>query len=139
MQYFELNAENLKKAWGASCERWFSLKDYTISDVIELIDYDVANSSDESADEYLIKKGYIPYFAVSNEELMYSFIQTLDNQKLKAVFDKVSADDYTETFWKYYKLYPELSDGFHQFETKYLLDKAVKWCELNKINYKIVK
>lgn len=138
MQYFELNEKNLKQAWGASCERWFSLKDYTISDVIDLINYDNAQSDDESTDEYLMNKGYIPYFAVSNEEVMYSFIQTLENKKLKAVFDKVSADDYTETFWKYYKLYPELSEGFHNFENQYLLDKAIKWCELNNIEYKIV-
>ncbi len=136
MQIFELNEQNLKQAWGASCERWFSLKDYTISDVIDLIDYDAGE--EESTDEYLINKGYIPYFAVSNEEVMYSFIQTLQNKKLKAVFDKVSADDYTETFWKYYKLYPEMSEGFHEFENKYLMDKAVKWCESNNINYKKV-
>lgn len=133
MLTFELDEENLRKAWGGSCEYWFSTKDYSVRDVVELIDYDAVEETSKAS--YLISLGYIPYFAVSDEEVMYAFVQTLDNEKLKAIFDKTGADDYKEMFWKYYNIYPELSDNFNDFEKSYLLNKAIKWCQGNNINY----
>lgn len=133
MLTFELDEENLRKAWGGSSEYWFSTKDYSVRDVVEIIDY---NSVEETLKaSYLISLGYIPYFAVSDEEVMYSFIQTITNEKLKAVFDKTGADEYKEMFWKYYNLYPEISDNYDLFEKNYLQNKAEKWCQANNINY----
>lgn len=135
MLTFELDEENLRKAWGGSSEYWFSTKDYSVRDVVDIIDYNSVEETSKAS--YLISLGYIPYFAVSDEEVMYAFIQTITNEKLKAVFDKTGADDYKEVFWKYYNLYPELSDNFDVFEKNYLQNKAVKWCQANNINYSI--
>ena len=133
MLTFELDEENLRKAWGCSSEYWFSTKDYSVRDVVEIIDYNSVEETSKAS--YLISLGYIPYFAVSDEEVMYSFIQTITNEKLKAVFDKTGADEYKEMFWKYYNLYPEISDNYDLFEKNYLQNKAEKWCQVNNINY----
>ena len=89
MLTLELDEENLRKAWGGSSEYWFSTKDYSVRDVVEIIDYNSVEETSKAS--YLISLGYIPYFAVSDEEVMYSFIQTITNEKLKAVVEANSA------------------------------------------------
>ncbi len=123
-----LNEETLRSAWSSSTEFWFSRLDYHVHS-----SYDLACSDDAN----LIKTGFIPFFSVTNEEVIRAYINFLGNKKLSAKFSKLSSKDYVETFWKYFNAYPEIEQGYGKFETDYVLKKAVDWCEANSIEYKI--
>ena len=90
-----------------------------------------------SQSAYFVSIGYIPYFTVSNEEVMRAYVDTLSNPKLKTALSKIDDNDYVESFWKYYNVYPQLFDGFEDFQHEYALNKAKKWCEENSINYTV--
>ena len=100
MKPFVLNDDALRKGWGGIGQYWFSLKDYTIKDVAELAHLERPEHISQSA--YFVSIGYIPYFVVSDEEVMHSYVDTLTNQKLKAALSKIDEDDYVESFWKYF-------------------------------------
>lgn len=135
MKPFELNDDALRKGWGGIGQYWFSLKDYTIKDVAELAHLEKPEHISQSA--YFVSIGYIPYFVVSDEEVMHSYVDTLTNQKLKAALSKIDEDDYVESFWKYFNVYPQLSEGWQEFEDAYVLKKAQTWCQENAIEYTV--
>lgn len=133
MKPFVLNKDSLRKGWGGADQYWFSLNDYKIRDASTLAQMDRPEQISQSA--YFVSLGYIPYFVVTNEEIMRAYVSTLTNKKLKSVLSKLDEDDYVESFWKYFNVYPQLSDGWQEFEDNYLLEKAKSWCEENGIKY----
>lgn len=133
MKVFEINKDSLRKGWGGTDQYWFSLKDYKIRDASTLAQMDRPEQISQSA--YFVSLGYIPYFVVTNEEIMRAYVNTLKNEKLKAALSKIDDDDYVESFWKYFNVYPQLSDGWQEFEDNYLLEKAESWCKENGIKY----
>jgi hypothetical protein len=133
MQLFELNLESIRRGWAGSNECWFSTKDYKLHSVEELVLLDKDEEEDKL--KYVLSLGYIPYFTVSNEEVIKNFVQSIKNNKLKDALSKIDKDNYVESFWKYFNIYPELSDGLAKFEDDYVLEKASQWCENNNINY----
>lgn len=135
MKAFELNEDSLRKGWGGTDQYWFSLKDYKIKDSSSLAQMDRPEQISQSA--YFVSLGYIPYFVVTNEEVMRSYVNNLTNKKLKAALSKIDDEDYVESFWKYFNVYPQLSQGWQEFEDNYVLEKAKSWCEENGINYVI--
>lgn len=136
MKTFELSKENLRKAWNSGDRQWFSKRDYVIKEISDLVQMDIPAGMSQSA--YFVSIGYIPYFVVSNEEVMHAYVSTLTNKKLKSALSKIDEDDYVESFWKYFNVYPQLAEGWDKFENDYILNKAKEWCEENSINY-IVK
>lgn len=128
-----LNEENLRKGWGSASEYWFSRKDYVIRSASELENYERPEDISQSA--YFLSLGFIPYFNVSDVEVMRAFVQSNGNPKIIAAFDKVADADYVETFWKYFNAYKEFSDKFDSFETEYVRKKAADWCYENGVNY----
>lgn len=135
MKVFTINEESLRKCWDGADQYWFSLNQYTICDISALADLDKPEQISQSA--YFVSLGYIPYFTVTNEEVIRAYVQTLSNKKLKAALSKIDENDYVESFWKYFNVYPQLSDGWEAFEQKYILEKAEKWCKENGIRYEI--
>lgn len=125
-----LTPQTLKYAWGSSTEYWFSR-----------VDYSIYNSYDLPTEEYsqLIESGFIPFLAISNEEVIRAYIKSLNNKKVSDVFENLSTDDCVETFWKYFNAYPDISAGFDAFESEYVVSKVISWCEENSVNYKIEK
>ena len=85
----------------------------------------------------MVTLGYIPYVTVNDVEIMRAFIETINNKKLKGVFEKVEDKDYVETFWKYCNIYPEIRDSYGDFEHNFVKNKIVDWCKENGINYKL--
>ncbi len=135
MQIFELDEDALRKGWGGSNQFWFSLRDYIVRDVSDMAEMQSSDGFSQSA--YFVSLGYIPYFVVTNEEVMRAYINSIDNGKLKTAFSKIDDKNYVESFWKYFNAYPDLANGFNEFENKYVMNKAVRWCEENGINYVI--
>ena len=135
MNTFEINGTALRDGWGGADRFWFSLKDYKVRDAAAMAQIDRPDQISQSA--YFVSIGYIPYFTVSNEEVMRAYVDTLSNPKLKTALAKIDDNDYVESFWKYYNVYPQLFDGFEGFQHEYALNKAKKWCEENSINYTV--
>lgn len=133
MNTFELNEESLRKGWGGSDQYWFSLKDFKIKEASALADMDKPENVSQTA--YFVSNGYIPYFVVTNEEVMRSYVDSLTNEKLKNALSKIDKDNYVESFWKYFNVYPQMAEGFEDFEKNYLIQKATKWCDENSIPY----
>ncbi len=122
-----INEKSMRCVWGSTGEYWFSRTDGTVHSSDDL--------SDNDAD--LISNGFIPYLTISNEEIIRAYVKTLENKKLSAVFSRLGSDEYVDTFWKYFNAYSEISDGFADFESKYVLDKLKAWCDENGIEYTV--
>ncbi|MDD6728034.1 MAG: hypothetical protein PUE08_02295 [Eubacteriales bacterium] len=125
-----LDEKTLRCVWGSTGEFWFSRVDYTVHSSADL-------GEDNSVS--LVENGFVPFITISNEELIRAYIKFLDNKKVSAVFDKLSSEEITETFWKYFNAYQEISKGFDSFEHKFVLDKVVDWCNDNGVEYKIAE
>lgn len=123
-----LSEENLRYAWGLATEYWFSRTDYSIHKFSDLPTNDTAE---------LFEMGYIPFLTISNEEVIRAYIKSLNNKKVEAVFEHLSTYDCVETFWKYFNAYKDISNGFDSFESKYVMNKVISWCEENAVEYKI--
>lgn len=123
-----LSEENLRYAWGSATEYWFSRTDYTIH-----------SYSDLPTDDYtgLVERGFIPFITISNEEVIRAYIKSLNNPKVSAKFDDLSSYDCVEVFWKYFNAYDDISKGFDDFESKYVMQKVVDWCKENEIDYRV--
>lgn len=133
MNTFELDKDALRKAWGGEDQYWFSLNSYKVKEAHDISQDARGEQISQSA--YFVSIGYIPYFTVSNEEVMRAFVESLTNNKLKLALSKIDSENYVESFWKYFNIYPEMSEGYNDFEDSYVLEKAKKWCNENGINY----
>ena len=133
MKQFVLNEDNLRKGWSGASEFWFSRPDMQVHSMAELADLDHPEDTGTSA--YLLSLVYIPYFYVTDGEVMRAFVQSIGNAKIKAVFDQTPDDAVVETFWKYFNAYKEFSEKFDAFQTEYVRKKAADWCYENGIDY----
>ena len=107
-----LDEMTLRFVWGSSGEYWYSRIDSQIHSSAEL----------ECADtEDLMANGFIPFLTISNEEVIRAYIKFLD------------------TFWKYFNAYSSISEGFDEFENKFVIDKVKDWCEANSIEYTVAE
>ena len=66
-EIFEITKEALRKGWSNKFEYWFCQSDYMLRSVDTLGDFE--NETDLSTSTYLVSKGYIPYFTISEEEV----------------------------------------------------------------------
>lgn len=133
MDTLEFDEVSLRKGWGGVGEYWFSLKDFSIKSDAELVDYE--HGEDVSQTEHYLSLGYIPYFTVNSEEVIRAFVPTIERKKLRDKISEYSGSEYVENFWKYFHIYPEISEPYIAFEHNYVNSKAVKWCEENNIPY----
>ena len=125
-----LDEMTLRFVWGSSGEYWYSRIDSQIHSSAEL----------ERADtEDLMANGFIPFLTISNEEVIRAYIKFLDNKKVSAVLEKLSGNEYIDTFWKYFNAYSSISEGFDEFENKFVIDKVKDWCEANSIEYTVAE
>ena len=125
-----LDEMTLHFVWGSSGEYWYSRIDSQIHSSAEL----------ECADtEDLMANGFIPFLTISNEEVIRAYIKFLDNKKVSAVLEKLSGNEYIDTFWKYFNAYSSISEGFDEFENKFVIDKVKDWCEANSIEYTVAE
>ena len=81
--------------------------------------------------------GYIPFASVSNNEVLRAYAQTINNSKIKESIEQTDDDLYTDVFWKYFNLYPDMLEEYKNFEEKYVLNKVEKWCIDNGLKYEI--
>ncbi|MDD6659069.1 MAG: hypothetical protein PUE60_03250 [Eubacteriales bacterium] len=123
-----LNEKTLRFVWGGSGEYWYSRVDSQIHSSAELECEDT---------EDLMTNGFIPFLTISNEEVIRAYIKFLDNKKVSAVLDKLSGNEYIDTFWKYFNAYSSISEGFDEFEKKFVLEKVEQWCSQNAIEYAV--
>lgn len=123
-----LNEKTLRFVWGGSGEYWYSRVDSQIHSSAELECEDT---------EDLMTNGFIPFLTISNEEVIRAYIKFLDNKKVSAVLDKLSGNEYIDTFWKYFNAYSSISEGFDEFEQKFVLEKVEQWCSQNAIEYAV--
>ena len=125
-----LDEMTLRFVQGSSGEYWYSRIDSQIHSSAEL----------ECADtEDLMANGFIPFLTISNEEVIRAYIKFLDNKKVSAVLEKLSGNEYIDTFWKYFNAYSSISEGFDEFENKFVIDKVKDWCEANSIEYTVAE
>ena len=125
-----LDEMTLRFVWGSSGEYWYSRIDSQIHSSAEL----------ECADtEDLMANGFIPFLTISNEEVIRAYIKFLDNKKVSAVLEKLSGNEYIDTFWKYFNAYSSISEGFDEFENKFVIDKVKDWSEANSIEYTVAE
>ena len=125
-----LDEMTLRFVWGSSGEYWYSRIDSQIHSSAEL----------ECADtEDLMANGFIPFLTISIEEVIRAYIKFLDNKKVSAVLEKLSGNEYIDTFWKYFNAYSSISEGFDEFENKFVIDKVKDWCEANSIEYTVAE
>ena len=125
-----LDEMTLRFVWGSSGEYLYSRIDSQIHSSAEL----------ECADtEDLMANGFIPFLTISNEEVIRAYIKFLDNKKVSAVLEKLSGNEYIDTFWKYFNAYSSISEGFDEFENKFVIDKVKDWCEANSIEYTVAE
>ena len=125
-----LDEMTLRFVWGSSGEYWYSRIDSQIHSSAEL----------ECADtEDLMANGFIPFLTISNEEVIRAYIKFLDNKKVSAVLEKLSGNEYIDTFWKYFNAYSSISQGFDEFENKFVIDKVKDWSEANAIEYNVAE
>ncbi len=136
MELFELDADALKKGWGAEEQYFFSVKDYKIVNHYDFADYD--RPEDMSETQFLLSLGYIPYFNVKRIQLAKAYIAAVGSKKLQQKLANISDENYIEAFWKYFNAYPHLSEGYEEFQNNYLLKKAIDWCDENGINFKVI-
>ena len=130
---FVIDNEALKKGWGAEGQYWFSFFEYTIMEDIDLAQIIVPDDLDR--DVFFDSHEIIPYFNVKRHELEKEFILSLNNKKLSEKFEKLHDKDIVEYFWKYYNVYPELFKGLEEFQNKFILEKAERWCKEHNIDY----
>lgn len=123
-----LNEKTLRFVWGGSGEYWYSRVDSQIHSSAELECEDT---------EDLMTNGFIPFLTISNEEVIRAYIKFLDNKKVSAVLDKLSGNEYIDTFWKYFNAYSSISEGFDEFEQKFVLERVEQWCNQNAIEYAV--
>ena len=125
-----LDEMTLRFVWGSSGEYCYSRIDSQIHSSAEL----------ECADtEDLMANGFIPFLTISNEEVIRAYIKFLDNKKVSAVLEKLSGNEYIDTFWKYFNAYSSISEGFDEFENKFVIDKVKDWCEANSIEHTVAE
>lgn len=130
-----INSDIRKKCGHGSSEYWFSYRDYSIKNISELSMDD--KPEDMGQTTYFVSIGLIPFVTVSNEEIMRAAIEARGSAKLKSIFDKVDSANFIETFWKYYNVYPELTENTDEFVSDYINNKIIEWCEENKIDYSV--
>ena len=135
MDTLELDEQTLRKGWGGEGEYWFSRRDYSIKSDSKLAELERPENMSQS--EYYVSLGYIPYFTVHSEEVIRAFAPTIERKKLREKIGGYVGDDYVENFWKYFHIYPEISDPYIEFEHTYVRNKAVRWCEENDVNYEL--
>lgn len=123
-----LNEKTLRFVWGGSGEYWYSRVDSQIHSSAELECEDT---------EDLMTNGFIPFLTISNEEVIRAYIKFLDNKKVSAVLDKLSGNEYIDTFWKYFNAYSSISEGFDEFEQKFVIEKVEQWCSQNAVEYAV--
>lgn len=123
-----LDEKTLRAVWGGSGEYWLSRIDCRVHSAADL-------DCDDTDD--LLSNGFIPFINISNEEIIRAYVKHLGNKKIGAVLDKLSGDEYVDTFWKYFNAYSDISAGFDAFESKFVLDKAIEWCNDNSIEYSV--
>ena len=121
-----LDEKTLRFVWGGSGEYWYSRVDSQVHSSVEL-------ECDDTED--LMTNGFIPFLTISNEEVIRAYIKFLDNKKVSAVLEKLSGNEYIDTFWKYFNAYKEFSEKFDAFQTEYVRKKAADWCYENGIDY----
>ena len=80
MKQFVLNEDNLRKGWSGASEFWFSRQDMQVHSMAELADLDHPEDTGTSA--YLLSLGYIPYFYVTDGEVMRAFVQSLIKRRM---------------------------------------------------------
>ncbi|MBQ9531946.1 MAG: hypothetical protein IJR70_07720 [Eubacterium sp.] len=135
MATFVIDNEALKKGWGAEGQYWFSFIDYSIVEDFDLMHIEVPENIEK--EEFFRLKDIIPYANVKRYELAKAYIDTLDNKKIKLKFDSLENEEIVEYFWKYFHIYPDLFDGFGDFQTEYLLNVVKNWCGKHNINYTV--
>lgn len=123
-----LDEKLLRCVWGGAGEYWFSRVDYRVHSVKDL------DCPNDDTDE-LLQAGFIPFLSVSNEEVIRAYVKHLNNKKVSAVLDKLSGEEYINTFWKYFNAYSDISNGFDAFENEFVLEKTEQWCSANAIEY----
>ena len=130
-----IDDELLQKCGGGSSEYWFCYGDCTIKNISEIDDMEKPDDVGQTA--YYVSLGLIPFLSVSNEEIMRAFVKQRGSAKLNGILQKVHSDNFIETFWKYFNVYPELKEGLNEFAQDFMLNRLRGWCEENNIKYVI--
>ncbi len=135
MNTFQITSDVLKKVWNSSDELLYSVKDGKVYNACDFAD--VEGPAGFSQSQYFLNLGYIPFASVSNNEVLRAYAQTINNSKIKESIEQTDDDLYTDVFWKYFNLYPDMLEEYKNFEEKYVLNKVEKWCIDNGLKYEI--
>ena len=136
MEEFIIDEHSQKLVWNNRGQYWYSPKNGKIINSNELTEIEIP--ADITQSQYLISKGYIPYTAVREEEIIHAYTSSLSNKKLASAINSIDSKNISDTFWKYHNAYPEISNGYTEFEQDYVRKKLISWCEENGIKF-IVK
>lgn len=73
--------------------------------------------------------------AVTTLEVQKAYVKSLNSRKLNNTFNRLSDEEYSEVFWKYFDDGWQELGKFYVFERKYRLNRIAEWCEENYIPY----
>lgn len=135
MSVFQIDKDILKKVWDSSGEQFYSVSGGKLFNACEFSDID--RPENVSQTQYFMQIGYIPFVSITNDELLRAYAGTLKNEKIKNALNEVDDDKFSDTFWKYFNLYPELLDEYKKFEESFVLSKVESWCNDNGIKYEV--
>lgn len=135
MQDFEINTCSLECVWKNKGQYWYSASKGKLVDVDAFADIVFPPNTTKS--QYYISLGYIPYVSVSETEIIRAYASTIKNKRLAGVLGSIEDGELSDTFWKYYNAYSEISEGYSEFEEKYVKNKLISWCDENGIKYSI--
>ena len=130
-----IDKDLVQKCGGGSSEYWFSYNDCTVKNISEI--QDLGRPDDIGQTAYFVSLGLIPFISISNEEIMRAFARFKGSKKLNDILQKVNSENFIDTFWKYFNVYPELKEGLDEFAEKFIVEKISAWCNENNIEYQV--
>ncbi len=75
--------------------------------------------------------------SVTSAEVRKAYIDSLNDKKLRFIFDGLDDKEFDEKFWQYVDDGAESLCAFEKFELRYRLDRITAWCDENGIPYYI--
>lgn len=73
--------------------------------------------------------------AVTSLEAQKAYVKSLNNRRLNNIFNRLSDEEYSNVFWKYFDDGWQELGKYYKFEEKYRLNRIAEWCEENYIPY----
>lgn len=100
--------------------------------IFDWYSFSVCRSDSEEAESI---ENPIIFPAVTSLEAQKAYVKSLNNRKLNNIFNRLSDEEYSNVFWKYFDDGWQELGKYYKFEEKYRLNRIAEWCDENYIPY----